>query len=135
MKKIAAFLIIALVVSSCGNGFDTQAKVDEVLNVHDEVMPKMGELMNLKRQILAKAEGETDSIMVKDLRMLAQDLDEAQQGMMVWMREWSKSSAPHVKEESEIEERKAFFTAEIEKVTQVKEAINGSIAEAKEALK
>ena len=53
MKKIFALLVLVLSVASCG-GFDTQAKVDEVLDIHDEVMPKMGELMNLKRKVLEK---------------------------------------------------------------------------------
>ena len=55
--------------------------------------------------------------------------------MMVWMREWSKSSQPHVKEESVLEARKAFFATEISKVEQVRDDINSSIEVAKEALK
>ena len=134
MKKIFAILLLVLAVSSCG-GFDTEAKVDEVLDVHDEVMPKMGEVMNLKRKILDQAQSQTDSIAMNELRAIAKDLDEANNGMMVWMREWSKNAKPHINEQSEIELRKAFFEEEMEKVTKVKEDINGAIAAAKAALK
>ena len=134
MKKIFAILLLVLAVASCG-GFDTEAKVDEVLDVHDEVMPKMGEVMNLKRKILDQAQSQTDSIAMNELRAIAKDLDEANNGMMVWMREWSKNAKPHINEQSEIELRKAFFEEEMEKVTKVKEDINGAIAAAKAALK
>lgn len=133
MKKVLSLLFILLVVVSCG-GFDTKAKVDEVLDIHDEVMPKMGEVMNLKRKVLEKAQAESDSIKVNELRSLAKDLDQASEEMMVWMREWSKNSQPHVNEESDLEDRKAFFAKEMEKVTKVKEDINNSIAAAKKEL-
>jgi len=134
MKKIFALFAIALIVVSCG-GFDTEAKIDEVLDIHDEVMPKMGEVMNLKRQVLAKAQEESDSTVVNELRALAKELDDASEAMMVWMREWSKNSQPHVSEESDIAERKLFFEQEIDKVTKVKEDINNSIAAAEAVLK
>jgi len=105
-----------------------------VLDVHDEVMPKMGEVMNLKRKVLAKAQEETDTVAVRALRQLAKDLDDANSGMMVWMREWSKNAKPHINEESDLEMRKEFFVQEMERVTKVKEDINGAIAAAKSVL-
>lgn len=133
MKKVFPLLLLIFVAVSCG-GYDTQSKVDEVLSIHDEVMPKMGEVMNLKRQVLAEAQKVTDSAEVTDLRTLAKELDDANSSMMVWMREWSKNSQPHVKEETTIEEREAFFQEEMEKVLMVKENINNSIAAAKKKL-
>ena len=73
MKKIIALLATGLFVVSCG-GFDTEAKVDEVLDIHDEVMPKMGEIMNLKRQIPTLAQEESDSTKINELNALAQEL-------------------------------------------------------------
>jgi hypothetical protein len=134
MKKIFAFGAVLLLFASCGVSFNTEAKIDEVLDIHDEVMPKIGEVMNLKKKVLEKAEIETDSIKVNELRDLAKQLDDANTGMMVWMREWSANSTPHVTEESSLEERKAFFKEEIEKVSKVRDDINNSIDAAKKEL-
>lgn len=134
IKRFIPFLFLLSIVFACG-GYNTKARVDEVFDVHDAVMPKMGEVINLKRKVLEKAQIETDSIKVKELRDLAQKLDNAGEGMMVWMREWSKNSKPHVNEESDLDKRKAFFAAEMEKVTKVKDDINNAIAAAKQELK
>lgn len=135
MKKLISFLFLTLVLVSCGGGYDTDGKVKAVFAVHDEVMPKMGEMMKLKKQLLDKTADLTDSTEIIQLRALAKDLDEAQSGMMVWMREWSKTAQPHIEEKTSEEDRDAFFTAEMEKVEKVKTDINASIAAAEEVLK
>lgn len=134
MKKILALFTLLFLATACG-GYNTKAKVDEVFELHDEVMPKMGEVMNLKRRVLEQAQNETDSARVNELRDLAKRLDDANTGMMVWMREWSKNADPHVNEETDIEARKAFFEQEMARVTKVKEDINNVISAAKEELK
>ncbi len=134
MKNLLSSLLIVLLVSSCGEGYDTQAEMDKVMAIHDEVMPKMGQVMKLKKQILQKADESSDSTEVNELRDLASDLDKANDGMMVWMRQWSKSANPHIEEKTDVESRKAFFASQMEKVTQVKTDINSSISKAEEAL-
>ena len=133
MKKLLIPLILLLSVLAC-DSYNTQEQVDKVLNVHDEVMPKIGEVMTLKKQLLDKAKDLTDSLQVNQLTNLAQSLENAHEGMMVWMREWSQNAQPHINEESDIEERKAFFEKEMEKVMRVKADINQSIAQAQEAI-
>jgi len=133
MKKIFALAALLFLFAAC-SGFDTEAKKNEVLDIHDEVMPKIGQVMNLKKKVLEKAETEADSTKANDLRDLAKQLEDANTGMMVWMRQWSMNSKPHLDEETTIEERKAFFKSEMEKVSKVKEDINNSIAAAKKEL-
>ena len=135
MKNLLAFFLLSLAVFSCGESYDTEAKVEAVFAVHDEVMPKMGEMMKLKKQLLDRASELNDSTAIEQLRVLAQDLDKAQNGMMVWMREWSKTAKPHMEEQTSIDEREAFFTSEMEKVEKVKMDINRSLLAAQEALK
>ncbi|OEK06540.1 hypothetical protein [Roseivirga misakiensis] len=136
MKKIFALFLITLFVVSCGDGYDRLAERDKVIDVHDEVMPKLGEVMNLRKQVLNKvSEIEGDSSKVESLRDLAMQLDDARKGMMTWMNDWSKTSAKHVNGESTVDEQKAYFAAEMKRVTKVKDDINSSIDEAKEVLK
>ena len=139
MKKLLGILAVLLITFSCGDGFDREAEVDKILDLHDEVMPKIGEVMNLRKKVLAKAtdleSGDGTNEQINALRDLAQDLDNAQKGMMQWMNDWAKKSNPHVKGTSTLEEQKAFFADEVVRVTKVKDDINNSIAEAKEALK
>lgn len=139
MKKLLAVLSIFVFALACGEAYNTQEHINQVFNVHDEVMPKMGEVMALKKQVLAKAkevgEAKGDSVQVESLRGLALRLDQANEGMMQWMREWQANAQPHINEETTVEERKAFLNGEMEKVKKVREDINSSIEAAKSALK
>lgn len=134
MKKLLCLFLTALILSACGSGFDRQAAIDEVLDMHDVAMPKIGEVMSLKKKILEKAETASDSTLLVELRSIAGDLDAAQQGMMIWMREWGEISTPHVNGESSEEEQVAFFKSEMEKVTKVRDDIFNSIDAAKKKL-
>jgi C4-type Zn-finger protein len=131
MKKTLALLTLFLVFA-CVKKDNGEALVNEVLNIHDEVMPKIGEVMSLRKKVLDKVEGSTNP---DELRDIALSLEEAQQGMMLWMNDWSKNSAPFIKNEATEEEKMNYLNAEKERVTKVKEDINNSIAKAKEALK
>lgn len=61
----------------------------EVMDIHDEVMPRLGEL-NKDRKVLQGILQVTDDEMTKEelLNAIA-DLEAAEEGMMVWMSEWS----------------------------------------------
>ncbi len=139
MKKFLGLALITIFTFSCGGGFDAKVEETKILDVHDEVMPKLGEVMNLRKKVLAKAtelqSSNPQSEDLADLRELATELDEAREGMMTWMNDWSKSAKPHVNGETSEEAQKAFFEAEMERVTKVKDDINSSIASAKEVLK
>lgn len=106
----------------------------QILSIHDEVMPKIGEVMNLRREVQKKA-SELNEEEANELRDLAKELDEANTLMMVWMRGWSEKSAEYMAMENGAKEQIAYLMEEMKKVQEVKEAINSSIAKAKEALK
>ena len=139
MKKVLGLVLIAIFTFDCGGGFDAKVEEGKILDVHDEVMPKLGEVMSLKRKVLAKATeieaDNPDAESLDDLRNLAGELDAAREGMMKWMNDWAKGKEDHVNRTSSEEEQKAFFAAEMALVTKVKEDINSSIAAAKEILK
>ncbi len=139
MKKVLGLVLLAVFTFSCGGGFDAKVEEGKILDVHDEVMPKLGEVMSLKRKVLAKVteiEAENPGAEILDeLRDLAGELDAAREGMMKWMNDWAKSKGPHVSGTSSQDEQIAFFAAEMARVTKVKEDINSTIAAAKEILK
>ncbi len=134
MKKLSLLFVLAVLISSCGSSFDQQVAFDEVMDMHDAAMPKIGEVMSLKKQVEAKAQTETDAAAKAELEELSKELENAQQGMMIWMRGWSSAFTPHKNGETTVEEQKAFFAAEMEKVTKVKDDIFNSIEKAKKEL-
>lgn len=87
---IFLFLSIALVFTACNTEQSTQEKLwDEMMVVHDEVMPKMGDLNRLSRDIRSQL----DTVPPIDTLQKLQQLDllirlgKAEEGMMVWMSE------------------------------------------------
>ncbi|WP_323755245.1 hypothetical protein [Roseivirga sp.] len=132
MKRVVSLFVIVLFVFACAKKEDKfETLKTEVFAIHDEVMPKMGELMSLKKKVLDKVEGSENP---DELRDIALSLEKAQSGMMKWMNDWGTNSTPHVNNESTEEAKLTFINAEIEKVKKVREEINSSIAEAKKAL-
>lgn len=100
MKNILKLLFIAVfgVLAACGkSGKDTpagdpvaentnQVLYNEAMDIHDEVMPKMGNLMSLKRKLKDTLDtpGLTED-QKKDIESRVQLLDSAQKSMMDWM--------------------------------------------------
>ena len=82
MKKLAALLVILALSYSCAEAPKQNPKMQEVMAIHDEVMPKMNELASLTAQLKAKvdttATGQAYEAGMKDLQ-------EAHTLMMDWM--------------------------------------------------
>lgn len=68
-------------------GRTNQRLYNEAIDIHDEVMPKMGSLMSLKRKLKDTLDtpGLTEA-QQKDFETRIQLLDSAYQSMMEWMR-------------------------------------------------
>jgi predicted small lipoprotein YifL len=100
MKNILKLLLIAVfgVLAACGkSGKDVpaddlvaentnQVLYNEAMDIHDEVMPKMGNLMSLKRKLKDTLDtpGLTEA-QQNDFKSRVQLLDSAQKSMMDWM--------------------------------------------------
>lgn len=100
MKNILKLLLIAVfgVLAACGkSGKDVpaddlvaentnQVLYNEAMDIHDEVMPKMGNLMSLKRKLKDTLDtpGLTEA-QQNDFKSRVQLLDSAQKFMMDWM--------------------------------------------------
>lgn len=145
MKNIvlAPLLAVLFALSGCGQKSNdpghehhkepeekgpNQSLYDEVMDVHDEVMPKMDDIYKLKEK-LKKQLAEAPTMVEekkKDLEETILQLDSASEGMMVWMRNFNPipDSLGEEKARKYLEEQKV-------KVTKVKEDMLKAIEEAK----
>lgn len=101
--------------------------------IHDEVMPKMGTLGKLVGQLKPMA----DSLGVESVEFKAmKDLQEANRSMMDWMQGFGdRFDADEILNGKDLsDEKKKWLLEEEEKVKQVKENINSSIANAERIL-
>jgi hypothetical protein len=95
ISQIALLILASSVLFSCQPNQEelNTIKRAEVIAVHDEVMPKMGQLKKLEKEAEKKIEmlemGETvDSLQIQELKALAFDLNQAYDAMFVWMRQY-----------------------------------------------
>lgn len=93
---------------------------DEMMVVHDEVMPKMGEISSLRRQLKAKMEAmdSTETEMIASVDATMAQLDAADIGMMDWMG--ALTQLPELRENKNHEQIMAYLEEEKAKVDKVK---------------
>ena len=150
MKSLTkySFFILLLLAWGCGqksaehdheHGHDhdhpeevgpNQALYDEVMKVHDEVMPKMGDLYKLKKD-LEKKIADAPSMAEekkKELEAIIAKLDSADQGMRDWMHHFDP-----IPDSVGEEKAREYLEDEMEKVKKVKEDILEAMEEAKGA--
>lgn len=130
MKKfIPVFLVIAFACQSSQESEVSTLK-DEVMAIHDEVMPKMGELRSVRKSLMFRADSLTgiDSVSASMLNSLADDIGNASEGMMQWMRAYEPDF------EGTEEEVKAYLEAQKASIQQVKEEMESSLEKGQMAL-
>ncbi|HEY9487346.1 MAG TPA: hypothetical protein VIQ51_03395 [Chryseosolibacter sp.] len=126
MKFFAKPLIILLTFISFVACQQKQALYNEVMEVHDEVMPKLNDLYKAKTSLQTRlampglGESEKAEINNKIAR-----IDSASEGMMVWMRQFNPPA-----DSSEIEEARTYLESELVKVKKVRQDILEALAAA-----
>lgn len=111
---------------------------DNVMVVHDEVMPRSGELMDLKEQIshqidsLSKLSLPSASLKSRQEEGIAinKSLSEADSLMEDWMHQYNADTLNGM----DAAQAKVYLDKELAKITVVKEKINSGITEAKKFL-
>jgi hypothetical protein len=100
---------------------------NEVMKVHDEVMPKMNDIHKLKMSIRERIEKNPNLPKAERLKLDAMyaKLDSANEGMMVWMREF-RPLPDSVGEEK----AKAYLENEMERVNKVRDRMLKAIESA-----
>lgn len=127
------FVAVFFFLSACETDKKESNEIlkQEVIAIHDEVMPKMDELKKLKKDILQKSsEMSADSLAmsgeIQRLNAISADLDSAFEGMFVWMRQFKSSYDEMTQEEIE-----TYLLDQKIKVQEVNDEIKASIAAAK----
>lgn len=119
MGKLFLFILAITLITSCKEKTNLEA---EVMAIHDEVMPKMGDI-HLAKKELRKLLIDIDHDSLKTVvTTLISNLEVADEGMMEWMHQW--------KVPANEEEKNAYFLAEKEKITKVKEDMLTSLENA-----
>lgn len=142
MKNIIIAFGIALVASACSENKDSVEQTEkEVFVIHDEVMPKMGQLMELKNG-LSKEISTIDSLIKitsndslqkrkEEALALSVALTEADQGMMNWMHDYNGDSLKALSGEEAVK----GMNAEKTKISAVRDKMLESMAKAEQFLK
>ena len=135
--------MVALTLAACNNNADQVQELEkEVLNIHDEVMPKMEEIMALKKGLNQKIaeldslqqEGASSTTLAQERQQsldLSSRLNRADSLMTGWMYEYRGDSAKALP----AGEALGYFRLEKDKIVLVKELTYKSIEEAREFLK
>jgi len=110
-----------------------ETRMDRVIAVHDEVMPKMGTIGKL----ISELEPKVDSTSVgKQYEVAIDDLKEGYNLMMDWMKGFGdRFDSDEIMEGKALtKEKEAWLIEEEEKVNIMKDKINSSIANAEKLL-
>ncbi|MHA7130243.1 hypothetical protein [Algoriphagus namhaensis] len=129
----ASLLFFAL---ACGPNPKEENKQlrEEIIAIHDEVMPLIGKLKSLEKKALEEAESlesaeEVDSTRVEALKALAYDLNQAHESMFVWMRQYETEDG-----ELTTEEVKAYLEDQMIQVSAVNVDIKAALEKAEQML-
>ena len=146
-KLLLPIAFSLLFFSSCqttGQGDAVKTAEAEVFKIHDEVMPRMGDIMKLQKQLKGRIAA-TDSASAgqgtpsmalrsdeeKEQAMrLNRRLTEADSLMMDWMSHYKGDSLATLKPEQAIQ----YLDAEKQKIADVQKKVTSSIADAKQFL-
>lgn len=117
MRVYTALIVVMIFLASCSNTKkDTVASLkEEVMALHDEVMPKMGELHKTQKRLLSLADSTevSDSVAAKEYRKLANAIELANESMMDWMRNFEPNYVGDEKEVATYLETKKKSIAEV----------------------
>ena len=119
MKLIVKLMVIVLVGTMTYCGEKEKSLYDEVMDIHDEVMPKMNDIYKMRKSLKDSIENTADMSEETKLQITNTilQLDSAGNSMMVWMREFNP---PDQKDEAAF---KKYMESELVKVKKMREDV------------
>ncbi len=112
---------------ACNNSGSTEESkklYDEIMKIHDEVMPKMGDIRKLSKQLKKIEDYQSiDSIVVS-----LNDLDNAHESMMGWMAQFK------MPKEISNEEEMEFLNSQMKSVTVMKNTMLSALDRAEKEI-
>ena len=146
MKSISKILFAVLLLTACGkpaehSGHDhdssesdspNEALYNQVMDVHDEVMPKMEDIYKLKKDLQEQIATTPDMVVERkqQLEAMISNLDSANNAMMDWMHKFNP-----LPDSVDQEKAREYLESEIERIKKVKELMNESIEKAESEAK
>lgn len=127
--RIFKNFLLALILMACSKNADqphqqesnsdspNEALYDQVMDVHDEVMPKMDEIMKLKRELQDKIANTPDMVVERKakLEQVISNLDSASNAMMDWMHKFNP-----LPDSVDQELAREYLESEMERIKKVK---------------
>ena len=138
MNRSIPVFILAMIVflNSCGTNLKEENRKlrEEVVGVHDEVMPMMGKIKSLEKKALdqvkeLESEEGIDTLKVQTLKAVAYDLDQAYEAMFDWMHQYESEDGDRTAEVV-----KADLEEQMVKVTKVNEQMKAALEKAEKEL-
>ncbi len=137
MKKIFLSIFTAVLLFNCNSNSNNLDKLEsDVMAVHDEIMPKMGEIMSLKSKLADKLKA-TDSTSTNYSQVKAKIdslnslLTIADDGMMDWMEQYNADTLKVISAENGAN----YLKAQKEKIDAVKSITLKNLADVNDFLK
>ncbi len=112
---------------ACNNSGSTEESkklYDEIMKIHDEVMPKMGNIRKLSKQLKKIEDYQSKDSLVASLN----DLDNAHESMMDWMAQFKMPK--EISNEEEIE----FLNSQMKSVTVMKNTMLSALDRAEKEI-
>jgi hypothetical protein len=105
-----------------------QALYDQVMDIHDEVMPRSEDIYQLKKELQEKVSAAPDLIGEKKLLLesIIVQLDSADNSMMDWMHNFHP-----LPDSADQEKARAYLESEMERIKKVRDFTNETIEKAK----
>jgi uncharacterized lipoprotein NlpE involved in copper resistance len=130
LKSINTLILIGIILLGCNSSSQNDELKNlrtEVMAIHDEVMPKMGELRQVEKSLRSASEDQADSV-GNAMIEAANAIGVANENMMVWMRNYDPTFA------GEDEDVKAYLEEQKDAITKVRDDMLNSLEAGKELL-
>ncbi len=126
---LAFFIIFGIVSCKPSVSPENEKLYAEVMRVHDEVMPEMGTIHKLRKKLKAEIKnGNIDSDLKDKYWGIIEELDQADDGMMLWMKGFK------LPEGENFEIQKKYLLKEQDKIKEVDRSMRNAIEKAKKMI-
>jgi hypothetical protein len=149
MKFLNLFILVsvAIILGACNNTGTTEKVSDEpstkmvtqqelwdqVMVVHDEVMPYMGKLNKIQKTLKENREALEDEELKTQVGKAIRDLEKADEGMWDWMHNLKQLSA--LRKDKTHDEIMTYLSGQLDAITKVKDDMLDSMENGAELLK
>lgn len=103
----------------------------QIMAVHDSVMPRMSDLLRLKKEVAAKADKSTQGAVKEEGVAIRSQLDQADNAMMDWMHQYNGDTLGKLDQAKAVE----YLNDQQAKINKIRDQTEKSISDAQKYLK